>query len=175
MSSTVFTLSEYTDELLEAAALALAGTDEGTPELVYSTASRPAYDCCPALIVYVAQIAEAAVSPGFPEASAKRTVIAGLINATYLITVLRCAANPGANGSMPSVDSMIDVAHQTQQDVFALWNGLRNAVRDGDIFERCIGVVFDPARPVTEQGGCVGWEITVRAHVPGYVPSAAVI
>ena len=171
MSSTVFTLSEYADELLEASALALAETDEGTPDLVYMTASRPAYDCCPALIVYISEMAEASVSPGFPEASAKRTVIAGLINATYLITILRCAANPGPNGQMPSTTSMIDVAHQTQQDVWALLNGLRNAVRDGDLFERCIGVVFEPARPVTEQGGCVGWEITVRAHVPGYVPS----
>lgn len=166
--SDVYTLQTYADEVLAAAATALEITDEGTPAEVYMTATRPAFDCCPALILYVPLISEGTTSPVSPaEVTGQRVTFGAITQATYVLTIIRCAANFSANGNPPSLDSQIAVAHQTQQDIWALWNGLRNAVRAGELFETCTGVHFDNTRPIQEEGGCVGWTLTIRAMIPG--------
>ena len=165
--STIDTLGQYAQEVRDVSADVLADTDEGVPEIVMITTETPAYDCCPSLQVTVAGLAEAPTSPNVPaEATARRVIIGGLILATYKVTVLRCGPTIPASG-LPSVTDVTNVALQTQQDLWTLWNGLRNAVRAEEIFTRCEGVHFDPARPIREQGGCVGWEITIRAKIDG--------
>ena len=163
------TLWQYAEDVLATAETALGGTSGGVPELVYTDAgTAPAYDCCPALIVHIPALGEAPTSPNVPiEATARRPVIAGMILATYVVTILRCSAPMGANGNAPSAAEKIAVARETQEDVWVVWNALRQAVRDGDIFTTCEGVHFDGARPVPDQGQCVGWTITIRAMIPG--------
>lgn len=168
VASTVSTLTEEAEALLAVAETALATTDAGVPGLSYISVDPPAFDCCPALIVTVGRVAEASTSPFTPvEESMVRPKIVGMILVTYTITVLRCAANPGANGSLPSPAAMQTVAAETQQDVLALWSGVTNAFKNGDIFDSCLGFHRDPMNPVREQGGCVGWTWDLRAKING--------
>lgn len=168
VASTVTTLTEYTEQLLTAAEDALATTSEGVPELSYYTLDDPAYDCCPALIVHVTSLQEALTNPIVPaEATALRPKLGGVILVSYTITVLRCAASPGPNGSLPPVDQMMQVAAQVQQDALALWSGITNAFNNGDIFDRCQGFHRDSLVAVREQGTCVGWAFNLRAMIPG--------
>jgi hypothetical protein len=167
VASTIDTLSAYADDLLVVAENVLVDTDEGTPSLSYVTAAAPAFDCCPALMLHISRLAEAPTSPSAPaEATAKRVTMGSIILVSYEIIIIRCAANPDATGT-PNVAEQTAVAHQVQQDGWALWNGLRHAVKNNEIFETCLGVHFDGGLPVREQGACVGWTFTIRASVPG--------
>lgn len=168
IESDVSTLGVYADDLLVVCETALAATEEGTPPS-WTSPAPPAFDCCPALIVHVSRLAEAPTAPASPsEQTARRVTLGGVILATYVIDILRCAANPPTSGRLPTPAAITAVAHVVQQDAFAIWNGLRAAVRSGDIFETCQGVHFDGGQPIREQGGCVGWEFIVRAMIPGY-------
>ncbi len=166
-ASTVETLTEQAESVLDAAETALAGTVGGIPDLSYISTSPPAYDCCPALIVHVARLSEEFTSPSVPSpASMLRPEITGLILATYQIVVLRCAASLTANG-LPSPSAIQAVSAEVQQDAWALWNGITHAYKDGLIFDNCLGFHRDDLVPVREQGGCVGWEWTLRAVING--------
>lgn len=168
VASTINTLSEYATAVLSVAEDALADTDAGTPERSTVTPAAPTFDCCPQLTVHVSLLAEAPTSPTGPaENSALRSNLGALILATYVVTVIRCAPVPDDFGGPPTVVEIGAVAHTVLQDGWALWNGLRHAYLNGQIFEHCTGVHFDRGVPIREQGTCVGWEFTIRAHVPG--------
>lgn len=167
LASDIDTLGVYADALLAVCETALEATEEGAPP-AYLSAAAPAFDCCPALIVHVSRLAEASTSPVGPgEAPARRVTLGSVILVTYVIDILRCAANPKGTNSLPSPTAMTAVAHVVEQDAFAIWNGIRHAVQDGDLFETCLGVHYDGGVPIREQGGCVGWSFTIRASIPG--------
>lgn len=166
--STVDTLNQYASEVLAVAETSLATTDEGTPTRSYLTsATNFSWDCCPFLTVFVGRLAEAPTAPLAPtEATARRGDFGNIILATYVITVARCAPQI-QNDGFPLVADIAAIAAQTEQDGWALWNGLRHAHANGEIFDGCLGVHFDGGVPIREQGACVGWEFTIRASIPG--------
>ena len=164
--STVATLSDYSDAVLEVAIDALNTTTAGAPDRAYVSPAPPAFDCCPALMVHVASLTEEATSPGTPGGSARRGDFGSIILAGYQIWAIRCA--PVMDGDLlPAPSEIAASALEVQEDGWALWNGLRHAVKNGDIFERCTGVHFDGGVPIPEQGGCVGWTFRIRAMIPG--------
>lgn len=166
--STISTLTEYAHDVKDVCLLSLAGTIGGIPETAEVTASAPSYDCCPSLYVHISALREAPTSPlGPPEATAMRTKFGNVILVTYVITVIRCAANPSGVNNLPTSAAIEAVAAEVLEDGWALWNGLRHALEDGTIFDGCLGVHFDGGAPVQEQGGCVGWIFTIRASIPG--------
>ncbi len=168
VASTVDTLYEQAVALLAVAETALADTDAGAPDDAYVTLDEPAYDCCPALIVHVRRLGEEVTSPATPPGStALRPKIGGVILATYVITVLRCAAQMSLNGDPPSPAAQQAVAATVLADGFALWNGVTHAFNDGDIFDSCYGFHRDDMVPVRDRGGCVGWEWAIRPVIPG--------
>lgn len=173
--STPDTLGEYALSVLDVAEDALASIDDA-PGRAYLSASQPSYDCCGddgALIVWNNGVFEAPTNPNVPvEATALRVVRGASLLATYEVIILRCAANPGFNGALPSPADMTAVAEQVYKDGWTVLNALRAAVRAGTLFERCLGVHFDGLFPINEQGGCVGRRIVMRANIPG-IPDGA--
>jgi len=166
--STVTTLSDYADQLLGVCAEALATTTGGVPDRVYVSPSNPAFDCCPFLSVVVAGLEEAGTSPIAPiEVIARRGDFGNIILAAYTIWSLRCAPTAIEGTSLPSVTDIALVAAQVQEDGWALWNAIRHAHADGEIFDGCLGVHFDGGQPIPEQGGCVGWLFRIRASIEG--------
>lgn len=153
--------------LLETATDALVETDEGPPADRYLSPAAPAFDCCPALIVHVASLQEEITSPtGPPPVTGMRTRYGSIILAQLVINVLRCSTSPNPNGSVP-LESVTADAHMVQQDGWALWNGITCAIRDGTFKGLCEIVHFDRATTIPEQGGCVGWQMWLRAEIGG--------
>ncbi len=166
--STVATLFDTAAEVLAVAEDALADTVGGTPERSYVAHSEPAFDCCPFLTVHVPGLTEGTTSdgPGSLGAS-QRTRRGNIIVASFVVLAIRCAPL-SENGKLPSPTAIEVVAEMVLQDGWALWNRLRQAIRDGEIFGLCQEVYFDGGLSVVEQGGCVGWRFNLRASVPGY-------
>lgn len=127
---------------------------------------------CEQLTLYISAINEAPTSPlAPPEESALRGKFGNVILVSYIIDVVRCSANSESLTMAPSPAALTAVAHIVQDDMFALWNGLRHAHADGLIFDRCLGVHFDGITPLRDQGGYCGCELRVRASIPG-IPNA---
>ncbi len=84
-----------------------------------------------------------------------------------MVLAIRCAPPAGQNGLPPLAD-IEEVATEVLQDGWSLWNRLRRAIRDDEIFGMCQEVYFDGGSSVGEQGNCVGWRFLIRASVPGY-------
>jgi hypothetical protein len=166
VASDVTSLTALAEELLATAVAALTTTDAGAPALQYLSPAPPVFDCCPAVMVHVDQLSEESTSPTFPPAATgQRDRYGRIIEASLVITAIRCAAKP-VKGSV-SVAEIQAVAAAVQQDAWALWNGVSCAVRSGTFKDLCSYVHYDRARTVIEQGGCVGWQMTVRAQIDG--------
>lgn len=169
--STIETLSLYADELLTVCENSLFLTDAGVPGRVYVSPSAPAFDC-EQLTVYISAVNEAPTSPFSPsEETALRGKFGNLILVSYVVTVIRCSANMGNLSTFPSEANLTRVAHTLQDDAFALWNGLRHAHANGEIFDGCLGLHFDGIVPTRDEGGYVGCEMRVRASIPGIANS----
>lgn len=165
--SDVTTLSDYADAVLGVAIESLNMTTAGAPDRAYVSPAQPTFDCCPMLTVVVTGLDEADTSPTFPaEAPARRTDFGNVILASYEIWAIRCA--PVINGGeLPSPSEIAASALEVQEDGWALWNGLREAIRANDLFDGCLGIHVDGGNPINEQGGCVGWVFRLRASIPG--------
>jgi hypothetical protein len=168
--STVASLFEQASALLNIAGDALEETVGGLPDRSYVAPAEPAFDCCPFLTVHVPALGEDTTAVGLGGvAGGRRATTGSVILATYVILAIRCAPQAEASG-LPALSDIEAVAREVQQDGWALWNVLRQAIRDGEIFGMCSEVYFDGGVSVPEQGGCIGWRFTVRAAIPGIPP-----
>lgn len=165
--STVTSLTQLSRLLLQVASDSLDTTTAGAPDLVYMSPAAPAYDCCPALILNVGALTEESTQPlSPPAATGRRTSYGRLSLATFVITALRCAAVPDQNGST-SPDEIEASAVQVQEDGWALWNGIHCAIKNSVFLDVCSDIHIDRSVPINEQGGCVGWQFTIRAEIGG--------
>lgn len=175
--SSLATLGQYAQEVLDVSEDSLDGTLGGIPDRIFRSPADPAFDCCPEqsqLSVHVERLYEEALEPsGNGDGQALRANLGSVIKAIYTIVVVRCAPMMDSNGNPPSPAEIDAVAEVVEMDGWALWNGLRHAYLNGLIFEHCSGVTFDDGVPINEQGGCVGWLFTIRAMIPG-IPNPGV-
>jgi hypothetical protein len=59
------------------------------------------------------------------------------------------------------------VAKEVQQDGWSLWCGFYHAIKNGTFKGTCEDVHFDRGLSIREQGGCVGWQFTLRVELDG--------
>lgn len=167
MASDVTSLTVLAENLLTVAVDALNETTAGAPALQYLSPSRPVFDCCPAVIVHVEQLSEEGTSPQFPAGSlGQRDRFGRIIEASLVITAIRCAPKPTKQGV--SIDAVYASAIEVEEDGWALFHGVTCAVRLGTFKDLCSYVHYDRARAIVEQGGCVGWQMEIRAQIDGY-------
>ena len=165
------TLHEFAGELLALCEAAVATTVGGPISRAFVAQSAPALDCCPQLTVHVQGLALDATTPSSPPASGAQIARPGTVNIVQLVvTVVRCSATWEPPG-YPSESAMNASAQESNQDLFAIWQAVKHAIRDGSLFEgRCFNVYLDAASPIADLGACAGWTIPVRATVQGYDP-----
>lgn len=165
--STVSTLNDLAAAALTVAEDALTQTDEGTPDLAYVSPGRPADRCCPVLTVHVDALSEELTSPLAPAFSTgRRTSYGRIILATLVVRIMRCAPEMDNQGNIQVTDAETKAA-QVESDAFVLMNAFRWAIKDGTFEGLCNDVHFDSLRSVPSQGGCVGFELTLRAEIGG--------
>jgi len=165
-NSTVQSLTTLAEQALEVARACLAQTSAGTPALSYISPSLPAYDCGEALIVAVSALREEVTSPLGAIDTGRRTTYGQVSLVAITITALRCAPEMNPDGSVP-VAGIEAAARAVQEDGWALWCGFYNAIIRGEFSDLCEVVHFDGGNAITEQGGVVGWSMTMRASLGG--------
>lgn len=169
--STVNSTYELSQEFLSVCEDSLATTAGGIPDLSYIYPVSPPIDCCPALIVFMHALSEETTSPFSPPAATGHRAAYGRLNLVGLTAwILRCAPAMNQNGSI-DLTEIAYVSQVVQQDGWALWCGIYDAIRDGRFLDVCTAVHFDRARPIREQGNCLGWEFSIRAELGG-IPDA---
>lgn len=170
--STVISLYDLAATLLSVSETALATTTAGTPGIAYLTPSAPAFDCCPALIVSCAALSEEVTAPTAPIPATGQRDRYGRINlATLVVWALRCAPKVQKDGSVKLTDQEA-VTLAVLEDAWALWNGITCAVKNGEFESLCNYMHIQQSISIPEQGGCVGWQFSLRAEIPG-IPCVA--
>lgn len=170
--ATLQTLTDYAEQTLAVAEAAVATTSGGAIDRAFVSTNRPALDCCPQLTVDLRQLLVEQTSPNTPvPAAGQRAKIRIVYVAGYVVTVVRCSsiADIGADG-LPKMSSIAQVAQWTTEDLWSIWNALHQAWNDGSGYldGNCKDFYMDPPNPISQEGGCVGWEIPVRVWVDGY-------
>lgn len=156
-------VNEVAQAFLDASIAALEVTDAGPPGRAFVSPGRPALDCCGQLTVWVSAITEAAtVSPPGGFGDSRRQKIGSIPTLTVHIQATRCGPTLNQRGDPPPPADLDASAKQVQQDVWALWIGLADSLRDGDLSRVCAGAWRDGATAIEPQGGCVGWELVYR-------------
>lgn len=161
------------EELFNVSVAALNTTSYGAPDCRYISPGPPAWDTCPCLVVHSTGPAVADTFPLQPMlAPGHRAQNQSLvILVAFQVTILRCAPTIGDDGSLPSPSAITAVAQNVQSDLWAIWNGILRAKRNGTLFQPDQREMFmDPAVAVIQQGGCAGWQIGLRVALEGYTP-----
>ena len=159
-------LTIYAEALLDASVDILNTTTALAPTSQFLASGRPAFDC-EFVAVQVTRLAEDATSPTSVLSTKKRNHFGNIILATFVIYVVRCGPNI-SSGLPPNDASKTSNASLVFEDGWAIWNGIRD-VQD-ELFDDCLGIYFDGGLPLPDSGGYVGWQFTIRASIPGYVP-----
>lgn len=170
--STLQTLTGYAQQTLAVAEAAVATTSGGAITRAFVSTNRPALDCCPQLTVDLRALLVEQTSPNTPvPATGQRQRLMVVYVVGYVVTVVRCSsiADIDQNG-LPSTSAIAEVAQWTTEDLWSIWNALHQAWNAGTGFldGNCKDFWIDPPTPVSQEGGCVGWEIPVRVWVDGY-------
>lgn len=169
--SDVGTLFDFAQELLDLSEGALAATSGGIPDRVLVAPSLPALDCCPQLTVHIQSLRLENTNPGSPAPIVGHQMKFGVLYlASFVITVVRCMPQPaGQSATPPSPAAITAASSEISEDLWAIWNRVATAVREGTLFEgKCFPLYLDPAQPIAEQGTCAGWTIPLRAGIQGY-------
>lgn len=154
---------------------ALADTPGGQPECAYVAEGPPAWDVCPCLTVYAGGPQVADTFPLQPSLNpTHRVALWGEVDmVTLTATILRCSPVIGDDGLLPTPAAHAAAAQQTSADLWAIWNHLKQAHRDETLFPpKRREFALDPAVAVNPQGGCAGWQISLRVRLDGYDPTA---
>lgn len=170
VASTIDTLTEYADELLDLCETAVALTDLGAPSATFLASPGPAFDC-DQLTVELISLGDApfasttVLGPG-------RRVTAAMNLVGFRIKIVRCVAMLDEQGNPPTPAAQRAGAVAGHQDVWAIWTAVRTAQREGTLFGGlCDHLFYDGARALDEQGGIAGYEIDFRAEIAGFANS----
>lgn len=168
--------SDYFDALeafFKVCVTALADTPAGAPACAYISEGPALWDDCPCLIVAAGGPAVADTFPLQPVLGPGHRAELGIqVNLVAMTaTILRCATKIGEYGDLPQPSDHSVVAQQTTADIWAIWNHVRQAKKDGTLFPPKERELFaDAAALQNQEGGCVGWALTIRAELDGYKP-----
>lgn len=160
-------------EFLAVCEEAVATTVGGAIGRSFISPGPPSWDCCPQLSVHAGGPVIADTLPLAPalQPGMRAAIPAGTIHLIGMVaTVIRCAPIFD-DGSFPDAAAMTAAARMTNEDVWAIWNHVRNRYQANQVFmdaSRRRELFFDPAAPLLTAGGCGGWQIPVRVQLGGY-------
>jgi hypothetical protein len=163
-------LYEKAAAFLAASQEALALTPSGPPDRAYVSPGQPPIDC-EQLVVWNESIGESQFLAGSgAESRAKAINRGGLAKATVRIQIVRCVPLPSTNGgrvTWPAPTDLALSALQIDEDGWALWLGLNDALKHGDLHEACSGAERLGAEKILLQGGFGGWNFSYRVPLNG--------
>lgn len=163
-------LFEFAQEYLDAVLTAIATTDAGAiPGPSFVAPGIPALDCPDMVSVHVQTLQMAPSSPAGAMDADHRAAKHYVVSAVLVAQFVRCQPMIDPVTGVPSAVEMTAAGKKAAQDVWAVWNAIKNEVRAGTIFNgTCPPNGIDPPAPITPQGGSAGWAFQVRPQIGGY-------
>lgn len=158
-------------EFFDACVEALETTVGGVPECRYISEGPPPWDTIPSLMVHTVGPVLGDTLPLQPMLQpGHRVTVTGQVNLVGLTaTILRCATVINDSGELPTPAEHLAVTTLITQDVWAIWNVVKQKKRAGTLFapkER--ELFFAPSVAVNQQGGACGWQLTFVTELDGY-------
>lgn len=161
-------LAAAADDLLDRAAAALTpagGADPRTapPEHRYVTTGPIAWDCPAGQLTVHVDAAQLIANPGSPPCG-------GRPEATFTVTLLRCAAMANLDGtSFPPAATLDTEGRGRLVDGWALLAGLTGDWTAGQLLPSlphldCTTVTWGPMQAVGPAGGLAGWSLTLTVR-----------
>lgn len=165
------------NEYLLVCSRALETTVGGLPECVYLSEGPPPWDACPCLVVWTPGPAVAdTAAPGALTPGHRATVTGQVGLVAITATILRCATELSESDDLPTPAEHAAATRNTNQDVWAIWNWTREAKRVAKLFAPKEREFYqDQPIALNPEGGCCGWQITVRTELDGYRPDVSVL
>lgn len=161
------------EELLDAAASAVALARGGAIDRTFVSAGSPAFDCINQLTVHAGGPVIGDTLPLQPPLQPMHRIEMGMqVNLVQMtVTVIRCAAAvSGQSNVLPSKLALGHVAAITMADVWAIWNWISTHKRAQTLFGPSRReVALDPAYAIQTQGGAAGWQVPVRVQLDGFI------
>jgi hypothetical protein len=161
--------------LLTVAAAILGATPAGAPSRQFVAHGPPAFDCCDTLTVHAGMIRYADFRRSPPDGTGgmndpKMHVVPYV---PLVVTSLRCAnAQPsgGLQVNLPSPAALSADSQVVYRDGWSLYIGLNEANRNQTLFAGwpCRAFEIDGALPISPDGGCLGWSVTVNVQIDGF-------
>lgn len=166
--STIETLTEYAQELLDLCDTALADTVGGQIDRVFLSPPAPPWDC-EQLSVEVDALGDYPL-PTTSTLAGGRRLTAAINVVSFRVVVLRdCVPGITEEGYFPDPAELTASASEGHQDVWAIWTRVRTAYREGDLFEgNCDHLWFDGATALEQSGGFAGYQLMFRAEIAGF-------
>ena len=177
--STVTSLYSLAQELLAAVTAAMATTDAGAPPMSYIAVGEPAFgpESCDQAIVTINTITEGQTGPTTPpEITGQRFRYGRLNEATMTAYAIRCMLVSQQN-QVPyaglTVTDLDAASSQAYQDMWAIWNYINYAIRNGTLFNgTCTIAHFNASTSYTPEAGLGGSRFNLRVQLDGYDATA---
>ena len=163
-------LYDAAKELLDYCVVVLDELPAGAPERRYVAFGLPAFDC-EQLTVHAFQVGEADVGPNETSMDRfKRGHPYPRVNMAFLVVTIARDCYPGPTGTTeaPAVADLVAASEVLYADGWALWNRLSSALRDGELFEACSLVGWEPLQPTNPDGGIAAWTMGVQVSLDGF-------
>lgn len=151
---------------------AVATTTGGAIPRSFVSLGPPSWDCCPQLSVHAAVLL-ADTQPFVPLIAPghRMNVQDALALVPLVATVLRCVPTFEDSGDPPSTSAMEAAAMAGYADAWAILSETWQGKRDGTLFAPKERELFiDPIVPLTQAGGCGGFQIQIRVQLNRYHP-----
>ena len=177
--STVTSMYDLADSLLNAVAAAMATTDGGAPDRQFVALGAPVWDTmCSQACVQMPSLTEAATrdnSPALQPADRHSRGSVNLIGMTaYAIRCIESSQDNSQNYMPPDDAQLSREAKIGYEDGWAIWNYVKRSINNGTLFGGPCGFVyFDGGVPVTPAGGLGGFQFTCRVELGGYDPTGS--
>ena len=173
--STVTSLYDLATELLEAIVAAMATTEAGAPPMQYIALGAPAFgpESCDQAVVGEIALSEGNTSPTQPSEITGQRFRYGRLNVANMTAyAMRCMfvsqqnQVPYAGLTVADLDA---ASSQGYQDMWAIWNYVNYAIRNGTLFGGTCSIVHFRAAPsYTPEAGLGGSKFTVGIQLDGY-------
>ena len=167
MTTTVASVFTAAQELLDVAEAALQTTDAGFTGSAFLNPGQPAFDVQCDFVCVWQSATNLAVPATIPASQIFRT--GPRVNlVTFNVTNGRCI-HSGSLKSGPTIAEKTGDAETHMQDGIALWNGITDALADGELFQGvCSQLIVLGMTAYTPQGGIAGWNLVLQGQIDGY-------
>lgn len=168
VASTLQTVTEYAQELLDLCDAAISTTVGGPIARSYISPGRPPWDC-EQITVHLSSLGDAPFAVTSSVGGGRRHITGATNLLGFAITVVRdCVPTIDDRGLFPDEADIQLSAVEGHEDVWAIWTAVRLAQMDGTLFGgTCDHLFFDGAVALDTEGGFAGFEILFRVEIAG--------